>query len=176
MSTAIFFDLDGTLLNVPASLAASRAGREAKSGQGGRIERGFAVEMPAAMEVVQKLRKVGWRLGIISNGRAGRQIGKLVDLGMGAMFEVVVVSGREGVSKPDPRIFNLALGRMGVEASDAWFVGNDPVEDIEGARKVGMRAIWVSGGGTWPLAGGTEPQFVVDRIALLPGLVGCPRR
>jgi hypothetical protein len=49
------------------------------------------------------------------------------------------------VQKPDPRIFAHALAQIGCRASDTWFVGDHPVNDVLGAAAVGLRAIWLTG-------------------------------
>ena len=43
--------------------------------------------------------------------------------------------------KPDPRIFRLALDAMGVDAGDAWYVGDMPAIDVVGARRAGLRPV-----------------------------------
>jgi HAD superfamily hydrolase (TIGR01549 family) len=59
-------------------------------------------------------------------------------------FEVVMVAGEKGVpSKPDLMPFKLCLEQLGVSAQEAVYVGDDVRVDIEGAQKVGMRAVWI---------------------------------
>ena len=96
-------------------------------------------EVPGALE---RLRGGGVRLGMISNSEGA--IEELLEhVGLRAWFEVVVDSGREGVSKPDPRIFHLATERMGVTAAEAVYVGDVPAVDVDGARGAGLGAILV---------------------------------
>ena len=56
------------------------------------------------------------------------------------MFDVVVLSGREGVRKPDPEIFLRAAGRAAVRPEESVFVDDIPA-NVEGARAVGMTAV-----------------------------------
>src|SRR5207249_2916452 len=58
----------------------------------------------------------------------------------------LVFSDEVGVYKPDPRIFQAALGALGAEPSEAAHVGDLRFTDVAGARAVGMRAIRFSGG------------------------------
>ena len=60
--------------------------------------------------------------------------------GIGVEVECVIDSGAVGVSKPDPRIFQIALDAIGVAAADAWYVGDMPGIDVVGARAAGLLA------------------------------------
>ncbi len=55
-------------------------------------------------------------------------------------FDVMVISGEEGVMKPDPRIYQIALERSGVQPPETVFI-DDFIENIEAARKIGMHGI-----------------------------------
>lgn len=64
-------------------------------------------------------------------------------LGLYDRFDLIVASLEEGFEKPDPRIFLQSLGKLGVEPAHALHVGDDPVDDLQGARNVGMRALLI---------------------------------
>ena len=53
----------------------------------------------------------------------------------------MIDSGAVGVMKPDPRIFHLALDAMGIDAADAWYVGDMPGIDVIGARAAGLHPV-----------------------------------
>ena len=55
----------------------------------------------------------------------------------------IVDSTVVGVSKPDPRIFDIALDAMGVAPEDAWYAGDTPAFDVVGARAAGLRPFLV---------------------------------
>ncbi len=101
-------------------------------------------EIPGARAGVRALAESGVRLGIISNadGLIGQRLTDLEILqigpGMGVAMECIIDSGAVGVMKPDPRIFHLALDAMGVDAADAWYVGDMPGIDVVGARAAGL--------------------------------------
>jgi epoxide hydrolase-like predicted phosphatase len=79
------------------------------------------------------------KIGIISN--AWSQIAdSLVEWGIDDAFEVVVGSGDVGIMKPDARIFQIALERLGVEPSEAVFV-DDFIQNVHGAQALGIAAI-----------------------------------
>ena len=63
---------------------------------------------------------------------------------------MLVVSEEVGISKPDPRIFVVALERAGVEAPEAVMVGDSWANDVEGARAAGIRPVWFNRDGQTP--------------------------
>jgi HAD superfamily hydrolase (TIGR01549 family) len=80
-------------------------------------------------------------VGIISNSEG--QLAELVEeLGYGSLFAVVIDSGRVGVDKPNPRIFQLAAEALGVDLSQIVHVGDAWEADVLGARAAGAQAIW----------------------------------
>ena len=80
-------------------------------------------------------------VGIISNSEG--HLAELVEeLGHRALFEVVIDSGRVGVDKPNPRIFELAAEALGVELPSIVHVGDAWEADVLGARAVGAQAVW----------------------------------
>ena len=95
----------------------------------------------------------GYQLGIISNFESWLE-DLLADLGLREVFDVTVISGIEGMEKPDPRIFRLALERAGIEANDAVYVGDNPEFDVDPPAALGMFPV------------------LIDRRAHLPDHVG----
>lgn len=89
------------------------------------------------LPVLERLRSEGITLGVVSNFEEWLE--RLLDvLEISRFFDVRVISGIEGMEKPDPRIFRLALERAGVDAEDSVYVGDNPVFDVDPAREVGM--------------------------------------
>lgn len=101
--------------------------------------------IPGAKEGLAALADAGVRLGIVSNadGLMGQRLASFeicqVGPGVGIPIEFVVDSGDLGVMKPDPRIFDVALDLMGIDAGSAWYVGDMPAIDVVGARRAGLR-------------------------------------
>lgn len=91
---------------------------------------------------LRELRRRGLKLGVVTNGQGVRQRRKLAALGLAGAFDAVLVSGEEGVRKPDAEIFRRALARCGAAAHEALFVGDHPVADVEGAHRAGLNAVW----------------------------------
>jgi len=80
-------------------------------------------------------------VGIISNSEG--HLAELVEeLGYGSLFNVIIDSGRVGVDKPNPRIFQLAAEALAVDVSQIVHVGDAWEADVLGARAAGAHAIW----------------------------------
>jgi HAD superfamily hydrolase (TIGR01509 family) len=97
---------------------------------------------PGTDRALGRLRAAGYRLAVVSNSD-GRAEEALVALGLRDHFELVVDSQLVGVEKPDPRIFAVALEGMGVEPSEALYVGDLYEVDVVGARRAGLDVILV---------------------------------
>ena len=88
------------------------------------------------------LKAQGYRLAVVSNAN-GTLRASFARLGLAAFFETMVDSAEEGLEKPDARLFELALGRVGAAAAEAVHVGDMYHVDIVGARAAGIRALLV---------------------------------
>lgn len=82
----------------------------------------------------------GYRLGLISNFERWLEE-MLVELEVGHVFDVAVISGIEGVEKPDASIYRRALEKAGVAPEQAVHVGDSPGLDVAPARSVGMSTV-----------------------------------
>ena len=77
-------------------------------------------------------------MGLISNFESWLEE-MLVELEVGHHFEPAIISGIEGVEKPDPTIYEIALEKAGVAPENAVHVGDSPGMDVEPASLVGIR-------------------------------------
>jgi epoxide hydrolase-like predicted phosphatase len=93
--------------------------------------------------LIRHLRDEGYRTALLSNAPAGLSQ-RLVELGIDDAFELVLVSGEEGLMKPDPAIFELALQQLGIAAEETIFV-DDFRENVAAAQRVGLVATWFRG-------------------------------
>lgn len=114
---------------------------------------------------LEALRSAGKRLGVITNGPVDWQSRKLRTLGLTDYFDDVIISDAVGITKPDARIFALALERLGVGAAESMYVGDHPQIDIAGARAAGLRAAWKRVP-YWSMT--LEDVLVVDRLSEIP--------
>ena len=94
-------------------------------------------------ELVKELSQRGVPIGIVSNSE-GRLAELVEELGYSALFPVIVDSGRLGIDKPDPRIFEHAAGALGVPLAEIVHVGDAWEADVMGALGAGACAVWFS--------------------------------
>ena len=96
--------------------------------------------MEGAREALDGIAALGLRRAVVSNSD-GRAEHHLTHTGMREGLEFVVDSHLEGVEKPDPRIFRIALDRLGVPGSRALYVGDIRSVDEVGSRAAGMHFV-----------------------------------
>ncbi|QBP39940.1 HAD family hydrolase [Paenisporosarcina antarctica] len=106
----------------------------------------FCVPFEGLIETLTLLKRQNFLLGLISNGRHAGQQASIEALSIESFFDVVLISESQGLSKPDAAIFERGLERLNVKASEACYVGDHPINDIEAARKVGLMTIWKRNG------------------------------
>ncbi len=94
--------------------------------------------------VLEELRP-RFKLGVVSNWY-GNLEAVLSEAGMRTFLDVVVDSTREGVFKPDPLIFELALRKLQVDAAETAMVGDSILKDCVPAHRLGMRTILIDAG------------------------------
>lgn len=190
---AILFDMDGTItepmLDFPrikremgigsrpileALAEMSESEREAAEAVLHRHEEEAALNSVLNLgcrEMLQWLEKHGIRVAVIT--RNSRRSVKTVCEKHGLKFEVLITR-EDGKFKPDPAPLLEACGRLGVEKSEVWMVG-DGQYDVEAARAAGIEAVWVSHGRIKPFA--AEPRWVVKGLGELTAMLeGCLNR
>jgi len=98
---------------------------------------------PDVEETLQKLRVMGLKIGIVTNGLKSdyRQI--LEKVGLLDFFDVKVGIDNVGKMKPDRDIFLYALNILEVLPSETLFVGDQLIEDYEGAKKAGLTPLLI---------------------------------
>ncbi|MDH5439916.1 MAG: HAD family hydrolase [Candidatus Bathyarchaeota archaeon] len=95
-------------------------------------------------EVLGRLADGGLRLGLVTNNQSTDfHLRLLARFDLRKFFDAIVVSSELGVRKPHKRAFLHCLRELGVRSMNAVFVGDDPLHDVQGAKNVGMRCIWV---------------------------------
>jgi HAD superfamily hydrolase (TIGR01549 family) len=115
---------------------------------------------------ISALQAAGLSLGIVSNFEAW-----LEDwFGLHELFEtfpVRVISGIEGIEKPDERIYRLALERANVDATEAAYVGDNPEFDVDPPAALGMFPVLVDRRDRFPDHAGARIRDLRDLPAIL---------
>ena len=113
--------------------------------------------------------------GIVTNNVASEQRQKISACGFGPLLDAVVISEEAGVTKPDPRIFGLALDRLGRPVGETVMIGDAWDTDIAGARAAGIRPIWFNRfGAASPDRRVTEIRSLVPLSSVLSVLFPSP--
>ena len=100
------------------------------------------VPYPNLSVMLNELKRRKYKLGMITNGYGRFQMDNIERLGIDHLFDTVLISEWEGVKKPNPEIFILALERLGVSSSEAIYMGDHPINDIQASNHVGMTSVW----------------------------------
>ena len=140
--------------------------------------------IPGAADLIHELKRRGYRLALIADGRPGTYLNVLSHYGLYTLFDAVAISEIVGVQKPDARIFIHALHQLGISAQDyprTVMVGNNLSRDVKGANDLGMISVWID----WsprrskiPAVPSEVPQYIIkkplDLLDILPGLDNHP--
>jgi putative hydrolase of the HAD superfamily len=96
--------------------------------------------LPGVPDALSELRALGLRLVVVSNWDVSLHE-RLGETGLAELVDGAVASAEAGVAKPDPAIFARGLELAGVGPDEALHVGDSLVEDGDGARAAGIRAV-----------------------------------
>ncbi|CAI8954225.1 HAD family hydrolase [Pseudomonas donghuensis] len=119
---------------------------------------------PEVQPVLEILRH-SYTLGVVTNGNADVR-----RLGLADYFKFALCAEDLGIGKPDPQPFLEALRQGEVDADAAVHIGDHPGDDIAGAQRAGLRAIWFNPQGkTWEAE--NRPDAEIQRLSQLPELL-----
>ncbi|PFS59504.1 2-haloalkanoic acid dehalogenase [Bacillus cereus] len=86
--------------------------------------------------------KKHFKVGIITNGSTQRQKAKIINTNLNNYFDTIIISEEVGLSKPDKRIFELALSKLNAQPENTLFVGDDLEKDIAGPQNANIKGVW----------------------------------
>ncbi len=119
---------------------------------------------PDVEPTLAALRRAGYRVGLITNV-TDDPTPDLERLGLREWFDTVTASCLVGCDKPDPRIFQSAIGEMGITPEQGVHVGDQFLADVEGARSVGLKAVLLD---RYELQPGRHPLSIRSLVELAP--------
>ena len=104
-----------------------------------------AVPYPFTAPTLRKLRDMGYKIGIITNGFSALQQVRLERTGLRDYFDLLVISEEVGVAKPNKKIFDYALEQAGnPDRSRVLMVGDTAESDILGGINAGLATCWLN--------------------------------
>ena len=124
---------------------------------------------PDTVPTLTRLRERQIELGIISNFDS-RLFTVLRGLGIAELFATVTISSLAHAAKPSPKIFQLALEKHALDPEEALYVGDSVHDDVEGAAKVGLRAVLLDRQGKHAEAGVQRIRTLEELVPLAEGL------
>ena len=111
------------------------------------VPRAIGTEVaPYAQKSLARLHDDGVRIVLVSNTLwtgDDELRADIADLGLGWIVDGVVTSHSVGFRKPHRAIFDRALALAGASPHESFMVGDEPYQDIFGAQRAGMRAVWL---------------------------------
>lgn len=98
--------------------------------------------LPGAEQFISDLR-ASYRVGLLTNGSVLAQRSKIEHLGWSELFDTALVTGELPAGKPDAAAFDALLEGLGTTPDETVYIGDTPLDDIEGATGSGLHAIQV---------------------------------
>lgn len=90
---------------------------------------------------LEHLEKAHIKTGLITDGDAQVQHHKIQALGLDKRLDVVLASDDLGLKKPDVGVYTYCLEKLGCKPKEAVYIGDNPLKDFIGARKLGMKTV-----------------------------------
>jgi putative hydrolase of the HAD superfamily len=102
---------------------------------------------PGAHETLDRLKELGVKLALVTNGAAKAQRAKVVRFALEHRFDHIQIEGEHGFGKPEEQAYLHALAALGVEARETWIVGDNLEWEVVAPQLLGIFAIWYDGYG-----------------------------
>jgi putative hydrolase of the HAD superfamily len=118
---------------------------------------------PDSVPVLNQIKENGFILGLVSNAQRVFTANEMRILGIKHYFKHIVFSTRFGITKPDHRLFLVACAMLDVRPENAVYIGDNPDNDVRGARKIGMTTILLSRQNKVALPG-SEPDYTAKDL------------
>jgi putative hydrolase of the HAD superfamily len=133
---------------------------------------GWCTVFADTRDTLATLRERGYRLGLLSNTwwAAAWHNADLASHGLADLLDELVYTSDLECSKPHPSVFREIASRLGVDPNACVMIGDRQVDDVSGARAVGMRAIWRRNDSGFPISD-VAPDATIDALAELPDLL-----
>jgi len=129
-----------------------------------------AVPLDAAQETLAFVKGQGYKIGLLSNtmftGTA--HIADLERFSLDSFFDAMLFSADVGKWKPSAEPYLDLLDQLKVRPENGIFIGDDPVNDIVGGQRAGLRTIHLRSSQRFRHSGGVQPGAIISHLAELP--------
>jgi putative hydrolase of the HAD superfamily len=99
--------------------------------------------LPGAVETLERVRALGIKTALLTNGDAIGQRTKLTQFDLARHFDYVCIEGEFGCGKPDERVYLGALGALVCRPQRTWMVGDNLEWDVAAPMRLGLTGIWL---------------------------------
>src|SRR5262249_36467766 len=125
---------------------------------------------PGAHEAIDRLKILGVKLALVTNGAADMQRAKVERFALTHRFDHIQIEGEHGFGKPEERAYLHAMDALGVTAAETWMVGDNLEWEVVTPQRLGIYAIWIDVHGEGLPAGSTiRPDRIIRSLTeLLP--------
>lgn len=131
----------------------------------------IAVKYDFSKPVLEELKNSGYKVGLITNGDPVLQHKKLEMLGLQNAFDEIIVSGETPYEKPQKEIFLMMAEKLNITPEEMMYIGDHPLNDVDGSRNAGCVPVWVKTTGTWIFPEIPKPRLQIETVAELPELL-----
>jgi len=125
---------------------------------------------PDAVDTLHRLKQAGFKTAILSNGTPEMLRQVVHSTQLNSLLDAVLSVEEVGVYKPHPKVYQLAVDRLGVPAAAMAFVSAN-AWDAYAAQAFGMQAVWCNRHGQAPERLPAPPSAVVQSLLELPALL-----
>jgi putative hydrolase of the HAD superfamily len=125
---------------------------------------------PGAHEAIDRLKALGVKLALVTNGAAEPQRAKVERFALTHRFDHIQIEGEHGFGKPEERAYWHAMDALGVTARETWMIGDNLEWEVEVPQRLGIYAIWIDvHGDGLPEGSSVKPDRIIRSLTeLLP--------
>lgn len=125
---------------------------------------------PGAHEAIDRLKALGVKLALVTNGAADMQRAKVERFELTHRFDHIQIEGEHGFGKPEERAYLHAMDTLGVSAGDTWMIGDNLEWEVVTPQRLGIYAVWMDVHGEGLPAGSPiKPDRIIRSLTeLLP--------
>lgn len=126
---------------------------------------------PGAHDALDRLRALGVKLALVTNGAADTQRAKVERFELAHRFDHIQIEGEHGFGKPDEAAYLHAMAALGVTAPETWMIGDNLEWEVVTPQRLGIYAIWIDVHGDGLPEGSTvKPDRIIRSLTeLVPG-------
>lgn len=129
--------------------------------------------IPGAHETLDRLRREGFRMALVTNGTSADQRAKIERFELAPYFDHIQVEGEFGKGKPEPEVYRAVLAALDCAPSEAWFIGDNLEWDVAAPQRQGIYGVWIDRHGSGvPTDRDVQPDHIIRALPELPRFEG----